>query len=138
MKIAVVSYKELNMEKTEAQVIEDVISSFKDSNEQTQKEFGEELRKSLEELEGGKKAEVVFIDTSDGRKREMMNSAIKEVSPDLLVSYNLAGFEQCTLTDGLGYNLIDCRQFHFRDEGNHNNEKMLEKDKSINMFFFHK
>lgn len=55
---------------------------------------------------------------------------------DLLITFNLAGFEQCTLTDSVSYNLFKCKQVHFILDRNLPNEKYLEKPLSISMFFY--
>lgn len=136
MKIAVVLYDELNSAKNSDEVIEDLIKVMDSIDELKRAEFGSELRKRMDNLSSDRNAEVIFVDTADRTKRPEMTSKIKEISPDLLVTYNLAGFELCTLTDGLSYNLLDCRQFHLKDKKNLANEKYLFKEKSINMFFF--
>lgn len=62
------------------------------------------------------------------------NQKLKDV--DLLIAFNLAGFEQCTLTDGVSYNLFKCKQIHFILDRNLPNEKYLEKPLSMAMFFY--
>lgn len=136
MKIAVVSYRELNKEPSASRVIEDVIDCAAHCDERTADEFGSELGQMLSELETKRDAGVIFVDTSDFSKRAELTVKLKEISPDLLVTYNLAGFELCTYTDGLSYNLVDCRQFHLKENRCLPNEEYLFKEKSINMFFF--
>lgn len=133
MKISVVYYEELNSKKESAEVIEDVITYYDNSDDMTRLEWGQKLRGELENLHKTKRAEIHFVETGDG-KRKLITSQILAVEPDLLVTYNLAGFELCTLTDGLSYNLLSCRQLHFIEKDNCPNEKYLQKDKSINMF----
>lgn len=137
MKIVVVNYEELCGIIDETTVLKDIILYRCSANDRTRLEWGTEFRMQLEQLEDLGNT-VLFADTSSKKKRGMITAFLREQKPDLLVTYNLAGFELCTLTDGLSYNLIDCRQIHFIEDGNYNNEKMLEKEKSINMFFFHK
>lgn len=55
---------------------------------------------------------------------------------DLLITFNLAGFEQCTLADSISYNLFKCKQIHFILDRNLPNEKYLEKPLSMAMFFY--
>lgn len=62
------------------------------------------------------------------------NQKLKEA--DLLITFNLAGFEQCTLTDSVTYNLLDCKQIHFILNRNLPNEKYLGKPLSMAMFFY--
>ena len=94
------------------------------------------MREALEQLAKDKSADVVYIDTSNKAQRCRMTEQIQKMAPELLVTYNLAGFEMCTLTDGLSYNLVDCRQFHLKENRCLPNEEYLFKEKSINMFFF--
>jgi hypothetical protein len=61
---------------------------------------------------------------------------LKEVSPDILITSDLAGFEQATLTDNLSYNLLDCKQIHLLFHEHLQNERFLEKPLSIAMFFY--
>lgn len=55
---------------------------------------------------------------------------------DLLICFNLAGFERSTLMGGLSFNLLKCKQIHFILDEKLTNEKMLEKQLSISMFFY--
>ena len=76
------------------------------------------------------------MNTSSVSDRNRIESYIKKETPDLLISYNLAGFEMGTLTDSVLYNLLDCRQFHFIKKDNLPNEIYLDKLLSINLFIF--
>ncbi len=55
--------------------------------------------------------EVFFIFRKPGDEHNIMNE-IRSHEPDVLVTEDLEGFEMCTLTDAVSYNLIHCRQFH--------------------------
>lgn len=67
------------------------------------------------------------------------NSKINEKylkGTDLLITFNLTGFEQSTLAGGISYNLLNCKQIHFLLDRNLPNESYLSKQLSLSMFFF--
>jgi len=96
--------------------------------------MGSHLREQLEELSCSKTCNIEFEKTSVIGDRVYISERLKKKKIDLLVTYNLAGFELSTLTDGLAYNLLDCRQFHFIENDDCNNSEFLRKQKSVNMF----
>lgn len=55
---------------------------------------------------------------------------------DLLVTFNLSGFEQQTLTGGISYNLLNCKQIHILLDKGLSYEEKLVLPLSISMFFF--
>lgn len=55
---------------------------------------------------------------------------------DLLITFDLAGFERSTLANGISYNLLNCKQIHFLLNKNLSNESYLSKQLSLSMFFF--
>ncbi len=61
---------------------------------------------------------------------------IKDENPELLILYNLYGFEQSTLMEGVAYNLLSCKQIHIITQKNLYNENYLSKQLSISMFFY--
>lgn len=63
-------------------------------------------------------------------------SEIKALHPEMLIAIDLLGFEQCTLTDNIAYNLLDCKQLHLLLHHNLSNEQYLAKQLSIAMFFY--
>lgn len=134
MKILVVSYDELNPRPDKEQVISDVCAFYNDAMDVTKENLGNDIRYQIKALINSKEAEVIFADTEDPEQRKLLYGILKEIEPDLLVTYNLAGFELCTLTDSLSYNLLDCRQFHFVDRDGCPNNKYLAKERSINLF----
>lgn len=69
-------------------------------------------------------------------ERKDIIAEIKAFHPDLLITTDLAGFEQCTLTDNISYNLLDCKQLHLLLRENLPNEPYLAKQLSIAMFFY--
>ncbi|MBR6665222.1 MAG: hypothetical protein IKL22_05825 [Lachnospiraceae bacterium] len=68
--------------------------------------------------------------------RELALVDLKGNPTDLIVTFNLAGFDISTLTDGLSYNLVDSKFIHFLLHENLPNEKYLSKQLSISMFFY--
>ena len=69
------------------------------------------------------------------KERPYLFGKLKEYSADFLITFNLAGFELCTLTDAVSYNLLDCKQLHWIEKKGCVNEKFLNKILSIVMFF---
>ena len=104
MKIVVVNYDELNQLKACDEIIADICLFYEDVSESANEELGSVLRGRLDELTASKEAEVSIVDVSDVIKRAYLSDTLKAMEIDLLVTYNLAGFELCTLTDGLAYN----------------------------------
>lgn len=80
-------------------------------------------------------AEVSCLQYSAGERRDIIGE-IKALHPDLLITTDLAGFEQCTLTDNISYNLLDCKQLHLLLHENLPNEPYLKGQLSIAMFFY--
>ena len=136
MKIVVVNYDELNQLKSCDEIIADICLFYADASESANEELGSVLRGRLDELTASKEAEVSIVDVSDAINRAYLSDTLKAMEIDLLVTYNLAGFELCTLTDGLAYNLVDCRQLHIIEKSGIPGEKYLNKEKSINMFLW--
>lgn len=131
MKIAVVNYDELNERKTDVEVISDLVSFYDEATEDVRTQMGSEFRSNLKCLKNGMAADIVWVDTKDVGMRQLIPSRLIEDLPDILVSYNGAGFEWTTLTDGFGYNRIPCMQVHFvRDIPTVAREKV----KGINIF----
>ncbi len=78
--------------------------------------------------------ETAFVTRAGGDLRNVM-ADIRNEEPDLLVTENLEGFEMCTLTDAVSYNLVHCRQLHFVFSGGLICEKYLAKQLSLLMTF---
>lgn len=140
MKIAVVNYSELNLCPTKEQVIDDICRLYscatKDCKEDMGTTLNDQLTLLISNTNRNVNCEVFYIDTSNNMMRNKLSSSIGSYNPDLLVSYNLAGFELKTLADSLLYNLIDCRQFHIIKEKRLPNEKYLNILRSLNLFLF--
>ena len=142
MKIAVVNYNELNNCPSNEQVIDDIRRLFLYAPIDIKEDMGKDLREKLDILSNIESPfeenlnSIYFFDTSKTSSRYKIEQFIEETSPDLLVSYNLAGFELSTLADSLVYNLINCRQFHIIKKKNLPNEIYLSKLRSLNLFLF--
>ncbi len=79
------------------------------------------------------KSEEVSIlegNISDLRKQ------LREVPADIIITFDLEGFEQSTLTDGISYNLLNSKFVNLLLHENLPNEKYLKKQLSISMFFY--
>jgi len=133
MKIAVINYDELNKYLSEKNVRDDLIYAYDFADKERFEDMGEGLRRQLESLKNSVETDMRFIDTRSTVRNTLINQ-IKTIEPDILVTYNMAGFEFSTLTDGIAYNLIDCRQIHFLINDSIPNLHMLENNLSLNMF----
>ncbi len=69
-----------------------------------------------------------------GDTRNIMKE-IREFEPELMITEDLEGFEMCTLTDAVSYNLIHCRQLHLLSSDPLSNERYLSKQLSLLMTF---
>lgn len=78
---------------------------------------------------------MIFLPERE-KSREGLIKVIKQKAPDILLTVDLLGFEQCTLTDNIAYNLLDCKQIHLLLHEGLENEKFLNKQLSIAMFFY--
>lgn len=93
------------------------------------------MRYFRDKLSGKDKAEVTCLQYVSERKRHIMGD-IKALRPYLLITVDLPGFEQCTLTSNVSYNLLDCKQLHLLLHENLRNESYLAGQLSIAMFFY--
>ena len=134
MKIMVVSYDELNKCPSRKQVLSDMAGMYDNASNERLEEMGTEFKNRLASIKSNCDVQVLFADTSHD-KRTTVITQIKEAGPDILVTYNLAGYEFSTLTDGIAYNLIDCRQIHFICKERISENIYLNRNLSINMFF---
>lgn len=134
MRIVVVNYDEINEKPSGDKVVGDVVCLFEQASTIEKENMGRVLRQQIEDMIGGDLPEIFFMDTTL-IKRDHLSEELKKMEIDLLVTYNLAGFELSTLAGSLSYNLVDCRQFHFIKTKECPNKEFLNKIKSINMFF---
>jgi hypothetical protein len=86
-------------------------------------------------LEDGTGCEMVWLDAAKTGVNRLFGQ-LKELSADILITTDLLGFEQATLTDNLSYNLLDCKQIHLLLHEHLKNESLLKKQLSIAMFFY--
>lgn len=134
MKIYTVAYDELGDSPSTEDVIKDIVEYFASIDDCQREELGTVLISQLKELTEKGTAEVIWVDTTKTNRPYIAENLRKQDDIDLLVTYNLAGFELSTLTDGLAYNLVDCRQFHFIKNEICSKNEVLNKQRSINMF----
>lgn len=93
------------------------------------------MRSFKDKLAGEHRAEVTCLQYLPGERRDIIGE-IKALRPDVLVTVDLPGFEQRTLTDNISYNLLDCKQLHLLLHENLRNESCLDGQLSIAMFFY--
>ncbi len=94
------------------------------------KDIAKKLAKELESVLSDK---ILFDDLE--LSKDIIGD-IKKRRLDLLLTVDLAGFDRCTLTDNIAFNLLDCKQIHFLFNRDLSNEQYLEKMLSIAMFFY--
>lgn len=87
------------------------------------------LKKKLQQQY--KDADIVIVEGKPSTRED-----IKKAEADLFVDFNLLGFEQGTLAGSIAYNLLACKQIHILLDDMLPNEKQLEKQLSIAMFFY--
>lgn len=68
--------------------------------------------------------------------RNVHDIHFKEELYDIIMTFDLYQFNKTTLTDNISYNLLPCKQIHIITKDNLPNEKYLEKQLSISMFFY--
>lgn len=137
IKILVISYDEINNRKSNQEVLNDIASFYENASSDLATKWGAEFKALLGEIIT-MGAEIEWADTHDESKRQLLPALIKKLLPDVLISYNLAGFEWTTLTDGLGYNLIPCKQIHIIEQDYKIRNDNLNKIKGINLFIYKK
>lgn len=105
-----------------------IISLLKEKIEKNSQEFSEDDPQS--------KFEGITVEIWDSAKLPVTCADIRKSEADLFINFDLAGFEQSTLTDGIAYNLLDCKQIHILLKNRLPHEKYLAKQLSISMFFY--
>ena len=108
--------------------IQKAISLMKEKIEGRDQELSQDIYHS--------RSQGIIVEIWDSAKLPITCVDIKKSEADLFINFNLAGFEQSTLTDGLAYNLLDCKQIHILLEDHLINEKYLMKQLSISMFLY--
>jgi len=81
-------------------------------------------------------APMIIVEIWEGTNLPITCADIKKSEADLFINFNLAGFGQSTLTDGVAYNLLDCKQIHILLKDKLPEERYLAKQLSISMFFY--
>lgn len=77
---------------------------------------------------------VQFV-TCDSEK-DYPHELLSKETFDLIITFDLAGFEQTTLMGGISYNLVSSKFVNFLLHENLQNEKCLSKQLSLSMFFY--
>lgn len=94
--------------------------------------WGRQLSALLEEMTSIGNAEIFFTYPEETGFVDM-DRQIKETSIDLLVSYDLTGFEFVTLTDNYSYNLYTLPQIHICSP---KEKESVDAVTAVNMFFY--
>lgn len=97
--------------------------------------FGKYKEIFQKKIEQSLDCKVVYLFPA-GKSSGTLISDINAIAPDILISVDLLGFEQGTLTGNISYNLLHCKQIHLILQNETENEKYLSKVLSIAMFFF--
>ena len=95
------------------------------------KEILSQTEKKLESV-----YETVNFEVWNRTGMQFTRADIAKTEADMLLTFDLAGFEQSTLMGGLAYNLVNCKQIHILLHDNLPNESCLSKQLSIAMFFY--
>lgn len=69
-------------------------------------------------------------------EKDYLHTLLSKESFDLIIIFDLAGFEQTTLMGGISYNLLNSKFVNFLLHENLQNEKCLSKQLSLSMFFY--
>ena len=69
-------------------------------------------------------------------EKDYPHALLSRESFDLIITFDLAGFEQTTLMGGISSNLLNSKFVNFLMHENLQNEKCLSKQLSLSMFFY--
>lgn len=91
----------------------------------------QDLQDTIEEVKRYLASEKIkiYLGMADREKKKLTGE-------DLLVTFDLSGFENQTLAGSISYNLLNCKQIHILLRENPVQEEKLAKPLSIAMFFF--
>ncbi|MST58433.1 hypothetical protein [Waltera intestinalis] len=78
---------------------------------------------------------VVQFATCDS-ERDYPYELLSKETFDLIITFDLVGFEQTTLMGGISYNLVNSKFVNFLLHENLQNEKYLSRQLSLSMFFY--
>lgn len=91
----------------------------------------EKMEKGAQNITSG-----ITVEIWDSARGQITCSDIEKSEADLFINFNLLGFGQSTLTDGIAYNLLNCKQLHILLNDKLPEEKYLAKQLSISMFLY--
>lgn len=91
--------------------------------------YAKDLQQSLSGSYDIKSVEIV-------QRRNFPHELLRTECFDLIITFDLVGFEQTTLMDGILYNLVSSKFLNFIFRKNLENEKYLSRQLSISMFFY--
>lgn len=89
-------------------------------------------KKLCDDLEQNYTVQLVTCDSEKDYPHELLSRE----SFDLIITFDLVGFEQTTLMGGISYNLVNSKFVNFLLHENLQNEKYLSKQLSLSMFFY--
>ena len=61
---------------------------------------------------------------------------LRKIDADYLMSFDMAGFEMSTLTEGSAYNLLYAKQIHILFQNDRKYRRYLQQDMAMNLFLF--
>lgn len=92
-------------------------------------QYAKDLQKSLSPRYDIQRLEIAH-------QRDFPHELLGTEHFDLIITFDLVGFEQTTLMDGILYNLVSSKFLNFMLRKNLANEKFLSRQLSISMFFY--
>ena len=92
-------------------------------------QYAKDLQKSLSPRYDIQSLEIAH-------RREFPHELLGTEHFALIITFDLVGFEQTTLMDGILYNLVSSKFLNFMLRKNLANEKFLSRQLSISMFFY--
>ncbi len=91
-----------------------------------------DVEKLCDDLEQNYEVQLVTYNSAKDYPHELLSKD----SFDLIITFDLVGFEQTTLMGGISYNLVNSKFVNFLLHENLRNEKYLSKQLSLSMFFY--
>lgn len=92
-------------------------------------QYAKDLQKSLSTRYDIQRLEIAH-------QRDFPHELLGTEHFDLIITFDLVGFEQTTLMDGILYNLVSSKFLNFMLRKNLANEKNLSRQLSLSMFFY--
>ncbi|MBD5545503.1 MAG: hypothetical protein HDR01_14985 [Lachnospiraceae bacterium] len=90
-----------------------------------------QIKEAAKELD----METVYFLQQDNEKSQT-HGKLSEIDADYLVSFDMAGFEISTLTEGSAYNLLYAKQIHILFQNDWKYQRFLQQDLAMNLFLF--